>query len=364
MLSRSEFSLRLRPDAILHFGHDILFAPFNLTLNIPEDPGPTAPDVGSFVTRPSRHVDEDSLFFEPAVYAEMEMTPNARTRVVTGVRADYEAKMRRFDVSPRMNARYDVVHGFPRTTLKGGTGLFSQPPDLGVLSMAADAKRLHFQRSWQSSLGLEQELSRQVEASVEGFLYLMDDLVSQDANAAGVLTYNNFGTGRTFGGEALLRYKADEDFFGWVSYTLSRSERTWVPGEPSQLFGLDQTHILTILGSYTLGKGWEVGARFRYASGNLHTPCLGGILSTTSGGYLCIPAETNSARLGPFHQLDIRVDKRFQFSGWELGAYLDLINAYNRSNPDFVAYNYDYSRSRTQSASLPIVPSIGIRGEF
>ena len=64
------------------------------------------------------------------------------------------------------------------------------------------------------------------------------------------------------------------------------------------------------------------------------------------------------------HQLDIRIDKRWQFSGFTLGAYLDLINAYNRTNPDFLGYNFDYSNSRPETASLPIVPSIGVRGEF
>ena len=33
-------------------------------------------------------------------------------------------------------------------------------------------------------------------------------------------------------------------------------------------------------------------------------------------------------------------------------------------NPDFLAYNYDYSGSRPETASLPIVPSFGVGGEF
>jgi hypothetical protein len=69
-------------------------------------------------------------------------------------------------------------------------------------------------------------------------------------------------------------------------------------------------------------------------------------------------------RLEPFHQLDIRVDKRWVFSAFTLGVYLDLINAYNRTNPDFMAYNYNFTRSRPQTGSLPIVPSLGVRGEF
>ena len=106
------------------------------------------------------------------------------------------------------------------------------------------------------------------------------------------------------------------------------------------------------------------GARFRYVTGNLHTPCDTGLFSSTSTSYLCVPGARNSERLPAFHQLDLRVDKRWRFPGFTLGAYLDLINAYNRTNPDSLAYNFDYSLSRPQTASLPIVPSLGLRGEF
>jgi len=68
--------------------------------------------------------------------------------------------------------------------------------------------------------------------------------------------------------------------------------------------------------------------------------------------------------VAPFHQLDIRVDKRWVFSAFTLGVYLDLINAYNRINPDFLEYNFDFSQRREQTGSLPIVPSLGVRGEF
>jgi hypothetical protein len=136
------------------------------------------------------------------------------------------------------------------------------------------------------------------------------------------------------------------------------------PGAPTQLFDLDQTHILSVVASYDLGAGWELGGRFRYVTGNLYTPCVGSLFSSTGASYLCINGAFNSERLPPFHQLDVRVDKRWVFEDFTLGAYLDLINAYNRTNPDFILYNYDYSQSRPQTGSLPIVPSLGLRGEF
>jgi hypothetical protein len=241
--------------------------------------------------------------------------------------------------------------------------LFHQPPGLAEVVLS-DGRPLRSMRAWQNSLGVEQELSEELELSVEGFLNLLDNLVSRQPDERGVLRYDNAGTGRIFGAEFLLRYKADESFFGWVSYTLSRSERSWVPGEPSRLFYLDQTHILTALASFDLGSGWELGGRFRYVTGNLYTPCEGGIFSAISTAYLCLNGAFNSRRLAPFHQLDVRVDKRWVFSDFTLGAYLDLINAYNRTNPDFIDYNHDFTENASVTGSLPLVPSLGVRGEF
>jgi hypothetical protein len=40
-----------------------------------------------------------------------------------------------------------------------------------------------------------------------------------------------------------------------------------------------------------------------------------------------------------------------------------VYNAYNRGNPEGIAYNFDYSQKIYQTG-LPIIPSLGVRGEF
>ena len=70
----------------------------------------------------------------------------------------------------------------------------------------------------------------------------------------------------------MLKYNADKRFFGWIAYTLSRTIRRVDVDAEDSLAPWDQTHILTMLGSYRLGGGWEFGARFRLVSGNLITP--------------------------------------------------------------------------------------------
>ena len=78
---------------------------------------------------------------------------------------------------------------------------------------------------------------------------------------------------------SLSKWKPDGRFFGWLAYTLSRSERRDNPGDALHLFQYDQTHILTVLGSYKLGRGWEVGARFRYVTGDPYTPNVAGVMA-------------------------------------------------------------------------------------
>ena len=51
------------------------------------------------------------------------------------------------------------------------------------------------------------------------------------------------------------------------------------------------------------------------------------------------------------------------FEGWALAVFLDIRNAYNYRNQEGIIYNFDFSQ---QSAllGLPIIPSLGIRGEL
>lgn len=206
-------------------------------------------------------------------------------------------------------------------------------------------------------IGFEQELTRQVELSVDGFFRQYDRRVVQKLG--------NVGEGRAYGLETLLRYKPDERFFGFIAYTLSRSVRKDGPDQPERLFNFDQTHIFTAIGSYRLGKGWEIGARFRYVSGSLNTPQGYGFYDATVGAYVPLADFPPTAHRNPaFHQLDLRIDKTWQLGGGvKLSAYLDLLNAYNQGNVEGVSYNYNYTLS-TNATGIPFLPSIGLRGEL
>ena len=112
-----------------------------------------------------------------------------------------------------------------------------------------------------------------------------------------------------------------------------------------------------------LPKGWQVGGRFRLVSGNPDTPVIGAVYDSAGDFYLPINGTTNSDRFPAFHQLDVRVDKKWTWKRASMTLYLDIQNLYNRQNTEFWIYSYDFS-GRRPVAGLPIIPSLGTKIEF
>ncbi|GMV15344.1 MAG: membrane protein [Polyangiaceae bacterium] len=320
---------------------------------------------GPLFAQPYNALRTSTTRFLPAAYAMLELSPAPSLKLLPGIRADYTSDIGQTRLSPRLSARWDVASGFPRTTVKGGLGLYYQPPQPYQSVEPFGSSSIAHERAVHYGLGFEQELSRHVELSLDGFYRRLSELVSErpDATKASGRSYQNTGSGRAFGAELLLRYKADDRFFGWVAYTLSRSERRAADSEPTHLTQWDQTHVLTTLASYDLGRGWTLGARWRYTSGSPYTPAEAAVYDADAGAYQPSYGDTYSGRTPAFHRLDVRADKTWTFSDWKLSAYVDVQNAYNRKNPEGRAYNYNYSRSDV-IAGLPILPVVGLRGEL
>lgn len=378
--ARTEFGFKAARGFKLYAGYDFLIVPYDVRVRAPQPPREGEPDPGPFATRPIVETAQSETAFRPAWYLEGEWTPARRLRVVPGLRVDYARDSGHADFDPRINARYDLVPSVDstedeaigrknlRTTLKGGVGVYSQAPQFQETDPVFGTPNLRSNRSIHYSLGVEQELSRHIELSVEGFYKDLTDLVSRSANTTGAFSYGNEGEGSVVGLETLLKYKPDSRFFGWIAYTLSRSVRKNSPDDNEYLYEFDQTHNLIALGSYRLGRGWEFGARFRLVSGPLTTPVrqppsLPALYAADSGSYAQLSGEPSSRRLPLFHQLDLRVDKAWQFQVWRLSAYLDILNVYNNQAVEGLGYNYNYTQESYQTG-LPIIPSLGLRGEF
>mgnify|MGYP003338125688 FL=1 len=249
-----------------------------------------------------------------------------------------------FAGDPRLGARIGVL---PGGTLKLGSGIYHQQ-DLGAST---------FERAISSEVGWEQQFTPAISADVTGFYRWMDHLGSGFGDEGD-------GVGRAYGMEVMLRHALANRFFGWISYTLSKSERRDSPDSGDWYpFDFDQTHILTAVAGYRLPYDFELGARAQYVTGNPYTPYDGGIYLMDEGSYFAFPSgDTNSERMAPFYAVDLRVEKLFTFKAWQLSIFADVLNAVHGENPEFILYNYDYTESRYING-LPLIPSLGFEAK-
>ena len=363
--TRVEARWQPSPKFRLLIGADSQYGNVGIAADIP--PPPQEGQIpGPLSATPSVHEQEKLNVGNLGIYAEAVWKPTARFTMTPGLRFDYFSALSRQAFNPRLTARYQVT---PLTSIKGGIGVFSQDPQAPDYDPNFGNPRLRPESALHYALTVEQGIWPGLMAEVTGFYKDLWDLVAPSGN---LLQQNghavperksNDGRGRIYGGELLVRQAVSKWFFGWISYTLMRSERKDCASCEWRLFDFDQTHILIIAAHAYLPKGFEVGARFRYITGYPYTAAYGGWYDADVDVYSPAQGPVNTGRLPAFNQLDVRFDKTFLFRRWILKVYLDITNIYNNQNVEVNQPNYDFTR-RAALTGLPIIPSFGIRSEL
>ena len=288
--------------------------------------------------------------------------------LVPSARVDYFSQVSEWIVQPRFAAKLALTDSL---TFRAASGLYAQPPSAQELNSNFGNPTLKSPRSIHYTVGGEKDFK---EGGSNGFT-LGCDLFYKDMQKVVVSSnervlrngewtienYSNLGTGRAYGFENRLKYDYST-FSGWLSYTLSRSQRT-EPSTGEHLFSYDQTHSLTAVALWEYAKNWSASARARYTSGNPYTPVLDSAYDSDADRYLAVRGDLMSARYPGFFSLDLRIDHKWVYDKWILSAYIDLQNATNRQNVEAYQYNYNYTQFEKISL-LPIFPSFGVKGEF
>ncbi len=263
-------------------------------------------------------------------------------------------------IEPRLAVRWSPVSAL---TWKVGWGVYHQPPAAADLSAVFGDPTLGLESAEHLLGGVTVGTPDVVSFEMTAFRVTSQDLDVRSALPSPTVAQAllSTGIGRTRGIQFLLRKQVGKRFFGWLTYTLSKSERANAEGDPYYAYDFDQTHIVGAVASYDLGAGFEVGGRFRYATGFPRTPVVGSYLDGKTGAYEPLFGALNSIRIPPFWQIDVRLSKRFTLGrGTALEAYLDLQNVTDRSNAEEIVYSPNYTQRR-YITGLPILPVLGAR---
>jgi hypothetical protein len=284
------------------------------------------------------------------------------------IRADQFGLTRERFLSPRLAGKYLWDDSLQ---FKAATGIYYQAPQPQEISINygnPDVKSAH---ALHAMMGFEKDLR---EGKSEGLIfsanYFRKDFKNLVVNSTNYITrdgnlvpevYNNSGGGRAQGIETQLKFDFNP-WQGWVSYTLSESKR-WDPTKPVYDFQYDQTHNLNIVASYEYVRNWKFSGRYRYVTGNPYTPVTGGIFDSNNDVFIPVRGPIYSERQKAFQQLDLRIDKKWILDQEIWSFYLDIQNALNSKNPEQIRYSYDYTQ-KEEVMGLPILPALGIKGEF
>jgi hypothetical protein len=322
-------------------------------------------------------------------YTNVEWRPIEKLLLIPGIRYDYFPELdykgsivpafwdygfnnRRGgsgEPSFRVSGRYSLTDGH---VAKAAVGSYSQTPKpLGqVIHPTWGEPSLPATKAAHYVTGYEWQINDILNLDVQTYLNRQwdtprgSDTLDHDPNLEIQKLYLSDGKRRSYGIELMLRHIRTERFFGWITYTLSRSERYDRYRDRFVVAREDEPHHLQLLGSWSLANNWDFGARLRFVSGRPTTPVIGIVEDVNNKTIRPIRGEPNSTRMDPFFQLDLRADKKVIYNKWILSYYLDLQNALwpVYKSPEFVFHNYNYTEKQTVSM-IPMM-SFGVRAEF
>ena len=318
--------------------------------------------VRSFNERTQLDLRQEPVLLEG--YVQDEWRLGRTTRVQLGGRGTYFSAGGRWHFTPRLSLSQALSD---KIRVKAAAGVYRQHLQLitteafsgGDFWVPLDST-VEPGRSYQAVTGVEWTPAPRYQLSVDAYYTDLANLVAVDTELPddneethSEAVFNSGGTGWASGVEVFLQRRSGA-LTGWIGYALGWTRRTFPELNDGQPFPPkhDRRHDLSFVASYKVGA-WRLGASLAYASGQAFTP-----VSET-------PAQRNSARLQPYHRLDVSASRSFALWGADSEFYVQVFNVYSRRNEWFVQLDaVEPEVDPRKIKQLPIIPTLGVNFAF
>ena len=233
------------------------------------------------------------------------------------------------------------------------------------------------QSSHEFAIGSNQNIARNFSSSFGGFYRLMKNLLEYPY---GITQFNEIttlkndlyvGKGKAYGFELMLK-KNSGKFSGWLSYTLSWSNRNFdeLNNGKSYFTKYDRRHNLSVVGLYYLNAKWDFGITQIFGSGNRFTmPTSWYFINNNPvkeySGY-------NNAQMPNYIRTDLSANYYFvKTSKKESALNFSIYNILNISNPIYVFLDVEVKEKkdkvvvkREEKVLYKILPSVSWKFKF
>ncbi|MCU0438890.1 MAG: TonB-dependent receptor [Raineya sp.] len=271
-----------------------------------------------------------------------------------------------FDESSSFKASYNrtsqYIHLISSTTAASPTDVWS-PTTNNIKPELADQVAAGYFRNFKNNT-FEASAELYYKTMTNQIDYVDGALLLLNKQMEGDLLY---GLGRSYGAEFYVK-KNSGKLNGWLSYTLSKSERKIDGINNGEWYRAkyDRTHNLSLVLIYDLNEKWSFSSNFNYATGvattfpNARYEMDGIIVPHNTGNV------RNNYRVPAYHRFDLGATYHKKKTGrFEQEWVFSLYNVYGRKNPFTVYFRQEPAQDgqiqapqNTQARELSIFASI------
>ncbi len=290
--------------------------------------------------------------------------------------------------SPRFSLSYEFKENW---RLNGSIGRYYKLPPYTILGFRNNDNVLvnqdvDYTLSDHYVLGLQHYFGPSSSISLEGFYKRYDDYPvsvldgvslankGADFEVLGSEDVATVGKGRSYGAELQFQQKLTNNFYGIFAYTWFYSEFTGFDSNNYLPSVWDSRHLISFTGGYKLKNNWEISARYRFAG---ETPFVPTDLDATLANYpevILDYSRLGEEKLDIFSQLDLRIDKKWNFKNLSLDVFIEAQNVLAQEIPEPTQFGLTRDTSGTiieprsltaiETDTGQIIPSIGIVVDF
>ncbi len=290
--------------------------------------------------------------------------------------------------SPRASLSYEFVNNWK---LNGTLGRYYRLPQYTTLGFRNNQgelvnKDIDYTVSNHFVLGLEHYFSPSANISLEGFLkqyrnfpVSIADQVSlanqgADFDILGNENVASVGRGRSYGIELQFQQKLTHNFYGIFAYTWFFSEFTGFDRDNFMPSVWDSRHLISFTGGYKLKKNWAVSARYRFAGETPFVPTNEAATLMNFPEIVLDFSRLGDENLDVFSQLDLRIDKTWNFKKIALNVFFEAQNILAQNRPQPTQFGLARSTNGTiqepreliaiDSDNSQVIPSLGVVVDF
>ncbi|SFC60769.1 TonB-dependent receptor plug domain-containing protein [Pseudoalteromonas denitrificans] len=273
-------------------------------------------------------------------------------------------------IQPRVALNYFITD---QSTVSLKYGEYNRLQDIDTILPVLGNPNLKSQTSQHSTLGFQQELEDEWSWSIEGYYKTMSDLplALTDNYADSDKLYSNDVEGRAYGFDLLVNKNKTDKWYGWVSLSYAKSERTDLRRNITRDYYTDTPLVMNVVFNYQINERWNGGFNFTARSGQAYTPITGVVENPDHDGkFLPQYGEPFSERFDVAHRLDIRFERKTDFFDLDAMLIFEVMNVYGQDNVSYIDLDYQKVKSTNdlileeETDDFEMRPSIGFSVNF